>query len=224
MQNKYSIEKSWEKIINQEFNKIHIKKLNKFLINEKKKHTIFPKDTQIFNAFKKTSFNNLKVVIIGQDPYHKVGQANGLAFSVSKFIPLPPTLKNIFKELNNDLNINNYENGDLTKWAKQGVLLLNSILTVRENEASSHRYKGWEKFTDNIISTISKNKKNIIFLLWGKFAQEKEKLIDSSKHHILMSSHPSPLSAHISFFGCKHFSKCNIILEKLDKSIINWEI
>ena len=218
------VEKSWRKIISTEFKKKYIQNLDDFLVKEQKKYNISPQKTKIFNSLNMTSFEEIKIVIIGQDPYHGLGQAHGLAFSVTKGMTLPPTLKNIFKEIKNDLNINNYKDGDLTKWAKQGVLLLNSILTVRENKASSHQNKGWEKFTDNIISAISKNKKNIIFLLWGKFAQKKKKLIDSSTHHILISSHPSPLSAHISFFGCKHFSKCNKILKKLDKSIINWEV
>ena len=218
------VEKSWKKIISTEFKKNYIQDLDKYLIKEQKKYKIFPPKKKIFNSMNITSFEEIKIVIIGQDPYHGLGQAHGLAFSVSKGIPIPPTLKNIFKEIKNDLNINNCDVGDLTKWAKQGVFLLNSILTVRENKASSHQNKGWEQFTDNIISAISKNHKNIIFLLWGKFAQKKKKLIDSSKHHILISSHPSPLSAHRSFFGCKHFSKCNKILKKLDKSIINWEL
>ena len=218
------VEKSWRKIISTEFKKKYIQNLDDFLDKEQKKYNIFPKKTKIFYSLNMTPFEKIKVVIIGQDPYHGHGQAHGLAFSVTKGMTLPPTLKNIFKEINNDLYINNYKNGDLTKWSKQGVLLLNSILTVRENKPSSHQNKGWERLTDNIISSISKNKKNIIFILWGKFAQKKKKLIDSSKHHILKSSHPSPLSAHISFFGCKHFSKCNKILKKLDKSIINWEV
>ena len=163
-------------------------------------------------------------MIIGQDPYHGKGQAHGLSFSVTQGIKTPPSLVNIFKEIESDLKINNDGKRDLTKWAKQGVLLLNATLTVRENTAGSHQNKGWEQFTDQIISTISEEKKDIVFLLWGKFAQNKAKLIDKNKHHILMSSHPSPLSSYRGFLGCKHFSECNNILKRDNKTEINWQL
>ena len=175
-------------------------------------------------SFKLSSFSNTRVVIIGQDPYHKKGQANGLAFSVAKGKKIPPSLQNIFKELNSDLNIKATKNGDLSCWAKQGVLLLNTSLTVRANHAGSHQKKGWEQFTDKVITTISEQKKGVIFILWGRFAQKKLKLIDTNKHFILKSSHPSPLSAYRGFFGCKHFSSCNRILQKQGKSEIKWKL
>ena len=168
--------------------------------------------------------DNVKIVILGQDPYHGEGQANGLSFSVPEGIKTPPSLVNIFKELEQDLDIINYGKGNLTKWAKQGVLLLNATLTVRANLAGSHQNKGWEQFTDTVISTISEEKEGVIFLLWGKFAQNKQKLIDENKHHVLMSSHPSPLSAYRGFLGCKHFSGSNLLLKKQGIAEINWQL
>jgi uracil-DNA glycosylase len=218
------LEKSWENKMKKEFEKDYFSILNQFLKQEYKEQTIFPEKKLIFNTLNSTPFNKVKVVIIGQDPYHGKGQAHGLSFSVTEGIKTPPSLVNIFKEIESDLKINNHGKGDLTKWAKQGVLLLNATLTVRENTAESHQNKGWEQFTDQIISTISEEKKDLVFLLWGKFAQKKTKLIDKNKHHILMSSHPSPLSSYRGFLGCKHFSECNNILERDNKTEINWQL
>ena len=218
------LEKSWENKMKKEFEKDYFSILNQFLKQEYKEQTIFPEKKLIFNALNSIPFNKVKVVIIGQDPYHGKGQAHGLSFSVTEGIKTPPSLVNIFKEIESDLKINNHGKGDLTKWAKQGVLLLNATLTVRENTAGSHQNKGWEQFTDQIISTISEERKNLVFLLWGKFAQNKAKLIDKNKHHILMSSHPSPLSSYRGFLGCKHFSECNNILKRDNKTEINWQL
>ncbi|MBT3418168.1 MAG: uracil-DNA glycosylase [Flavobacteriales bacterium] len=218
------IEESWKVVLQNEFEKKYIKNLKQFLTNEKEKYQIFPKGTEIFNAFNSTPFHKLKVVILGQDPYHGEGQAHGLSFSVPKGVKTPPSLVNIFKEIEEDLKINNHGKGDLTKWAEQGVLLLNATLTVRSNMAGSHQNKGWEQFTDKVISTISEEREGIIFLLWGRFAQNKSKLIEKSKHHILMSSHPSPLSSYRGFLGCKHFSECNEILKRKNKTEINWQL
>ena len=218
------LEKSWENKMKKEFEKDYFSILNQFLKQEYKEQTIFPEKKLIFNALNSLPFNKVKVVIIGQDPYHGKGQAHGLSFSVTEGIKTPPSLVNIFKEIESDLKINNHGKGDLTKWAKQGVLLLNATLTVRENTAGSHQNKGWEQFTDQIISTISEERKDLVFLLWGKFAQNKAKLIDKKKHHILMSSHPSPLSSYRGFIGCKHFSECNNILKRENKTEINWQL
>ena len=218
------IEESWKVVLQNEFEKKYIKNLKQFLTNEKERYQIFPKGTEIFNAFNSTPFHKLKVVILGQDPYHGEGQAHGLSFSVPKGVKTPPSLVNIFKEIEEDLKINNHGKGDLTKWAEQGVLLLNATLTVRSNMAGSHQNKGWEQFTDKVISTISEEREGIIFLLWGRFAQNKSKLIEKSKHHILMSSHPSPLSSYRGFLGCKHFSECNEILKRENKTEINWQL
>ena len=218
------LEKSWENKMKKEFEKDYFSILNQFLKQEYKEQTIFPEKKLIFNALNSLPFNKVKVVIIGQDPYHGKGQAHGLSFSVTEGIKTPPSLVNIFKEIESDLKINNHGKGDLTKWAKQGVLLLNATLTVRENTAGSHQNKGWEQFTDQIISTISEERKDLVFLLWGKFAQNKTKLIDKNKHHILMSSHPSPLSSYRGFLGCKHFSECNNILKRENKTEINWQL
>jgi len=218
------IEESWKVVLQNEFEKKYIKNLKQFLTNEKERYQIFPKGTEIFNAFNSTPFHKLKVVILGQDPYHGKGQAHGLSFSVPKGVKTPPSLVNIFKEIEEDLKINNHGKGDLTKWAEQGVLLLNATLTVRSNMAGSHQNKGWEQFTDKVISTIPEEREGIIFLLWGRFAQNKSKLIEKSKHHILMSSHPSPLSSYRGFLGCKHFSECNEILKRKNKTEINWQL
>ena len=218
------IEKSWRKFLYKEFKKKYMKELKQFLTNEKKNHVIYPKDKDIFNAFNHTPLDNVKIVILGQDPYHGERQAHGLSFSVTKNIKPPPSLVNIYKELEDDLGIINYGKGDLTSWAKQGVLLLNATLTVRANHAGSHQNKGWEQFTNKVISTICEEKNGIIFVLWGRFAQSKQKLIDTKKHYILKSSHPSPLSAYRGFFGCKHFSQCNKILQKQGKTEITWKL
>jgi len=224
MNKNIQLEEKWENVLQDEFEKNYMQKLKKFLIKEEVDHTIYPKGNDVFCAFNSTPFNNVKVVILGQDPYHGEGQANGLSFSVSDGIKTPPSLVNIFKEMDRDLGIKNYGKGDLTYWAKQGVLLLNATLTVRKDEAGSHQNKGWEEFTDKVISSISELKDGVIFLLWGKFAQNKQKLIDKNKHHILMSSHPSPLSAYRGFLGCGHFSECNKILKTKNIKEINWQL
>ncbi len=218
------IERSWAEILINEFNSPYFIQLKEFLIEERKKFKIFPLGSQIFSAFNFTSFENLKAVIIGQDPYHGENQANGLCFSVSKGIKKPPSLQNIFKELNADLGYKIPENGDLEKWANQGVLLLNATLTVRAHQAGSHQNKGWEVFTDSVIRNISEKKNNIVFILWGNYAQAKEKLIDPSRHFILKAAHPSPFSAYSGFFGCKHFSKTNELLESIGKPPIDWSL
>jgi uracil-DNA glycosylase len=218
------INSSWKAILHEEFNKDYFKRLKQFLLKEKQNLTIFPEGKNIFNAFNLTPFNKVKVVILGQDPYHGIGQAHGLSFSVPDGIKKPPSLKNIFKELTDDLQIPITETGNLTHWAKQGVLLLNATLTVRVKQAGSHQKQGWEEFTDSVIQKISDEKKDVIFLLWGRFAQDKEKLIDNKKHHILRAPHPSPFSAYSGFFGCKHFSKTNIILRKRGLTEIDWKL
>jgi uracil-DNA glycosylase len=190
---------------------------------EKTNHVIYPPGDKIFSAFNLTPFEKVKVVIIGQDPYHGPGQANGLCFSVSPGIATPPSLKNVFKELNSDLGLPIPYTGNLEPWAKQGVLLLNATLTVRANTPGSHQKKGWENFTDAVIKTISDHKKGVVFLLWGNFAQTKEALIDQNKHYILKAAHPSPL-ARGAFFGCRHFSKTNKILEHEGHRPIDWRI
>jgi uracil-DNA glycosylase len=213
----------WTKELKDEFNQDYFIRLKEFLKEEKKKNIIYPNGKNIFAAFDHTPFSKVKVVIIGQDPYHGPDQANGLSFSVSKGIKPPPSLQNIFKELHSDIGLKLPSHGDLTKWADQGVLLLNATLTVRGNEAGSHQNKGWEIFTDAVIRRLSEKRKGIIFLLWGRFAQGKEVLIDQEKHQILKAAHPSPL-ARGAFFGCKHFSKTNEILIKEGKSPIDWDL
>ena len=185
---------------------------------------IFPKDQDVFNAFKLCAFRSLKVVILGQDPYHNLNQAHGLAFSVQHGVKLPPSLVNIYKELKGDLAIMPSSLGDLTAWARQGVFLLNTVLTVEAHKAHSHANMGWEKFTDYVIGLISKHKKNIVFMLWGAPAQKKSSLIDASKHLILKASHPSPLSAHRGFFGCQHFSQANSYLQLHHEATIDWQV
>lgn len=217
------IHKSWKKVLDEQFNSDYFSELKHFLLNEKEKHLIYPPGNLIFAALNRTPFDRIKVVIIGQDPYHGPGQANGLCFSVSPGIRKPPSLVNVFKELRDDLGIPIPQDGNLESWADQGVLLLNVTLTVRAGTAGSHQKKGWEKFTDSIIKAISDNKKGIIFLLWGNFAQTKANLIHSDKHFILRAAHPSPL-ARGAFFGCKHFSKTNKILEHQGILPINWRI
>lgn len=219
------IEQSWKEELKEEFEKPYFQELVSVLKAEKRSgKIIYPPGLQIFNAFNFTSFDSVKVVILGQDPYHNAGQAHGLCFSVQDGIALPPSLLNIFKELQNDLGIEPAKSGNLTAWAKQGVLLLNAVLTVRANEAASHSKIGWMDFTDAVIKEIAAKKTGIIFLLWGKFAQSKENLIVANNHFILKAAHPSPLSAFNGFFGCKHFSKTNSILESLHKEPINWDL
>ena len=218
------IEARWKAILLDEFKKDYFKELKQFLLQEKRHHIICPSGKEIFNAFNCTPFEKVKVVILGQDPYHAKGQAHGLSFSVPFGIKPPPSLTNIFKELKADLDIPIAESGNLTSWAKQGVLLLNATLTVRAKQAGSHQNKGWENFTDAVISSLSENKEALIFLLWGRFAQNKTSLIDSEKHHILTAAHPSPFSAYSGFFGCKHFSKTNEILNKNGLETIDWKL
>lgn len=219
-----NIEESWRKVLIESFNTDYFNELKDFIIEEKKQHIVYPPGSLIFNAFNLTPFDKVKVVLLGQDPYHGKGQAHGLCFSVPKGITPPPSLINIFKELNKDLGINIPNHGNLQKWAKQGILLLNAILTVRANQAGSHQNKGWEVFTDNVISELSEKHNGLIFLLWGNYAQAKEILIDPSRHYILKAAHPSPFSAGKGFFGCNHFSKTNEILKKLNKTEIDWDL
>ena len=214
---------TWEKLIEIEEQKDYFKKLKDEIDKKYETSNVFPEKQNIFKAFSLTSLDNLKVVILGQDPYHGFGQAQGLSFSTPANIKNPPSMVNILKEINDDLQKKSFcEDGDLTPWAKDGVLLLNTILTVEEGKPKSHHNLGWEIFTDNIIKYISDNKKDIVFILWGSPAIAKTKLIDTKKHHILSSPHPSPLSSYRGFFGCKHFSKTNEILSSLGKKTINW--
>lgn len=221
---KLKIEESWKETLKEEFFKPYFLEIKRNYIAAKSSgKTIYPPANLTFNAFNLTPFDTLKVVILGQDPYHNPHQAMGLSFSVPKGIPLPPSLKNIYKEITNDLGIPPSQNGDLSQWARQGVLLLNSVLSVEHNKPASHQNFGWQTFTDNVIKTISNQKKGIVFLLWGNYAKAKKNLIDSSKHFILEAAHPSPL-ARSGFLGCRHFSQTNAILESLHKSPINWQI
>lgn len=216
---------SWQEILQFQFKMDYFIELQSFLALEKEKNKIiYPPDSTIFNALKLTPYNNVKVVILGQDPYHGIGQAHGLCFSVQYGIKLPPSLKNIFKELYLDLGILPPNHGNLSNWAKDGVLLLNSILTVEANSPASHQNKGWEIFTDSVIQSLSEKRDNLVFLLWGKYAQSKADLIDTSKHLILKAAHPSPFSAHNGFFGCKHFSETNNFLSSKGISTINWKL
>jgi len=215
--------KTWEEIIDKEKEQEYFKHLEESINKKYETTTVFPQKDKIFNAFSKTPIDNLKVVILGQDPYHGAGQAQGLAFSTPKEIKNPPSMQNILKEIKSDLGKDSScLDGDLTPWAKDGVLLINAILTVEEGKPKSHHKLGWEIFTDNIIKYISANYEDIIFLLWGAPAIAKTKLINTSKHHILTAPHPSPLSSYRGFFGCKHFSKTNEILDSLGKKEINW--
>jgi uracil-DNA glycosylase len=218
------IDPTWKEVLIDEFESEYFSHLKNFLVQEKSKHRIFPPGNLIFNAFDLTPFPAVKVVLLGQDPYHNVGQAHGLCFSVPNGIAHPKSLINIFKELHDDLGVTNPKSGNLEKWAKQGVLLLNATLTVRAHEAGSHQHQGWETFTDAVIKALSEKQSGIVFLLWGNYAQAKETLIDTSKHFILKTVHPSPLSASRGFFGCKHFSKTNEILRKNGKEAIDWEL
>lgn len=219
----FKIEESWRNQLQNEFKQVYFKELNSFVKEEYTNHVCYPKESDVFAAFDYCPFNKTKVVIIGQDPYHGPNQANGLCFSVKNGIPHPPSLKNIFKEIQTDLEKPYPQSGNVEAWAKQGVLLLNATLTVRAHEAGSHQKKGWEVFTDAVIKTLSKEKEGIVFLLWGGFAKKKSKLIDDTKHYVLTSGHPSPLSANKGYwFGNKHFSKANTILAKKRTDIIDW--
>ena len=216
------IESSWKEKLNTSFQSESFIRLKKFLKSEKATQIIYPDVNKIFSAFNLCPFDRVKIVIIGQDPYHGPKQANGLCFSVSDGIKPPPSLQNIFKELKDDLDLEIPLSGNLEHWAEQGVLMINATLTVRAKQAGSHQKKGWEEFTDNVIHTLSEEKENLIFLLWGRFAQNKAQIIDDEKHYILTAAHPSPFSAHSGFFGCKHFSKTNEILKKLNQKPIKW--
>ncbi len=219
------IEDSWKRVLNEEFDKSYFQQIITFLKTEKAAgKIIYPPGQLIFNAFYKTPFSEVKVVLLGQDPYHNKGQAHGLSFSVPPGVSPPPSLINIFKELKTDLGIEIPSTGDLGSWATQGVLLLNASLTVRQNEPGSHSKMGWLQFTDRVIEKLSEEKKGVIFLLWGKFAQEKQLLIDETKHFVLKAAHPSPFSADKGFFGCRHFSKTNELLTAQNKEPINWKL
>lgn len=216
------IEASWKEVLSEEFEKSYFKQLTKFVRSEYETQTVFPPAKLIFNAFDKCPFNDVKVVIIGQDPYHDVNQAHGLCFSVNDGIKTPPSLRNIFKEQEQDLGISIPESGNLERWAVQGVLLLNATLTVRAHQAASHQRKGWETFTDAAIRLLAEKRKDIVFLLWGNYAQKKAEMIDPTKHFILKSVHPSPLSASRGFFGNHHFSRTNEYLKGKNLSPIEW--
>ncbi len=218
------IEASWKEVLIDEFNADYFRLLKEFILDEKKKYTLYPPGSKIFNAFDHTPLHNVRAVILGQDPYHGRGQAHGLCFSVPKGITQPPSLENIFNELHSDLGIPIPKHGNLESWADQGVLLLNATLTVRANQAGSHQGKGWEQFTDAVIKKISDTRTGVVFLLWGRYAQAKEILIDTQKHHILKAAHPSPFSVYNGFFGCRHFSKTNEILRRQGLPEIDWRI
>ncbi|MBO4397784.1 MAG: uracil-DNA glycosylase [Bacteroidaceae bacterium] len=219
---KVKIHPSWQKYLQSEFDKPYFEQLTDFVRQEYATQTVYPPGKLIFNAFDLCPFDNVKVVLIGQDPYHEPGQAHGLCFSVNDGIAFPPSLNNIFKEIQDDIGHPIPQNGDLTRWATQGVLLLNATLTVRAHMAGSHQRRGWEQFTDAVISTLSREKENLVFILWGSFAQTKSALIDQSKHYILRSAHPSPLSAYRGFFGNHHFSLTNAYLKEHNKKEIEW--
>lgn len=217
------IETSWKKALSREFSEDYFVKLTEFVKSEYQKSTVYPRAKFIFHAFELTPFDKVKVVILGQDPYHGPNQANGLAFAVNKGISLPPSLRNIYKEIESDLGRKPESmSGDLENWAKQGVLMLNATLTVRAHSAGSHQNKGWEQFTDAVIKVLSEQKEHLVFILWGNYAQKKGSIIDESKHLVIKSSHPSPFSAHSGFFGSKPFSQTNTYLIFNDLELINW--
>lgn len=219
------INSSWKPILEKEFKQTYFKEIEAFIENEKAQGKIvFPRKEDIFKVFNLVNFEDVKVVIIGQDPYHGPNQAHGLSFSVPKSEKIPPSLRNIYKELASDLDFNIPKHGNLESWAAQGVFLLNAVLTVNSGEAAAHQKAGWEHFTDSIIAKLSKERQDLVFLLWGSFAIKKAALIDENKHLILTAVHPSPLSAHRGFFGCKHFSKTNIFLKLKGLKPINWQI
>lgn len=219
---KSQITSQWLSNIQVEIEKKYFRKLMDFVSNERKNHVVYPPEYLMFNALRLTSWDSIKVVIIGQDPYHGEGQAHGLCFSVPKGIRKPPSLQNIFKELNEDIGMKIPSHGSLESWAKQGVLLINACLSVREKSPTSHQNNGWEIFTDALIRKISSEKKNVVFLLWGKFAQQKASLINEDNHLILTAVHPSPMSVYRGFFGCKHFSKTNSYLRAHSINPIDW--
>jgi uracil-DNA glycosylase len=215
---------SWDDILKEEFEKDYYKNLREFLKQEYSHYKIYPNMNNIFDSLKYASYDNIKVVIIGQDPYHEEGQAHGLSFSVQPGIEIPPSLQNIYKELQDDLGCYIPNNGYLVKWAKQGVLLLHNVLTVRSGQANSHKDKGWENFTDDVIKILNKREKPIVFMFWGACAKTKEALITNPNHLVLKAVHPSPLSAYRGFFGCKHFSKANEFLKKNGEEPVDWQI
>ena len=219
-----NIGNDWDSLIAEEFDKDYYKKMRAFLVNEYKTTIVYPEMYSIFNALKFTAYSDVKVVILGQDPYHGEGQAHGLSFSVQKGIDIPPSLLNMYKELKSDLGCFIPNNGYLEKWARQGVLLLNATLTVRAGQANSHQNIGWQIFTDRIINLLNERSGRIVFLLWGANARNKKALITNPEHCVLEAPHPSPLSAHRGFFGCKHFSKANELLSQAGKSVIDWQI
>ena len=212
----------WQEILQPEFDKPYFEQLTQFVRAEYGATTVYPAGRNIFRAFDKCPFADLKVVIIGQDPYHGVGQANGLCFSVNDGVPFPPSLQNIFKEIQSDLGVAVPQSGNLDRWAEQGVLLLNSVLTVRAHEAASHAGRGWEQFTDAVVRTINERKQGVVYILWGSYAQRKGQVVDTSRNFVLKSVHPSPLSVYRGFFGCKHFSQANAYLQRVGKTPIIW--
>lgn len=218
-------DESWAPVIKPLFRQEYMKRLSAFVQEERRRYEVYPPQELVFNAFRLTPFSEVKVVILGQDPYHNVGQAHGLSFSVPEGIAFPPSLKNIFAELSTDIEgFQIPSSGDLTKWAKQGVLLLNATLTVRAHQAASHQKQGWERFTDEIIAKVSSELEHVVFLLWGSYAQQKAVLIDAGKHLVLKAVHPSPLSVYRGFFGCRHFSKANAYLQAHGKQPIDWRL
>lgn len=219
-----NFENDWDKVLEGEFDKDYYKELRKFLIEEYRSQIIHPSMYDIFNALKTVPYEDVKIVILGQDPYHGPDQAHGMSFSVRPGIPAPPSLQNIFKEIRDDVGCSIPEHGYLMEWAQQGVLLLNTVLTVREGQANSHKGRGWEIFTDRVIELLSRREKPMVFLLWGGNARSKKKLIDGSRHLILESAHPSPLSAYRGFFGCRHFSRANDFLRKNGMEPVDWQI
>jgi uracil-DNA glycosylase len=218
------IDQEWKAVLSEEFQKPYFEALKQFLVDEKKKYVIYPSGKNIFEAFNRTPFSKVKVVILGQDPYHGPGQAHGLCFSVPSGVDFPPSLQNILKELASDLGSEYPKSGDLSKWADQGVLLINATLTVRANQAGSHQGHGWEQFTDTAIRILSERHAGLVFMLWGKYAGNKKHLIDIGKHLVLEAPHPSPLSVYRGFFGCRHFSQANKWLEENGKPPVNWKL
>lgn len=218
------LEPEWLEVLMPEFDKPYFSELKSFLLEEKRAYKVFPPGNRIFAAFDHTPFSKVKVVILGQDPYHNDGQAHGLCFSVPDGVAIPPSLVNIYKELNSDIGIQIPKSGNLEKWANQGVLLLNATLTVRAYQAGSHQKRGWENFTDEVIRQLSVRHNGLVFILWGSYAQAKESMIDTSKHYILKAVHPSPLSVYRGFFGCRHFSKTNELLIAAGKEPIDWNL
>lgn len=214
----------WDEVIGEEFNKEYYQKLRRKLAEEYRRHTVYPTMDNIFNALKYTPYGDVKVLLLGQDPYHGAGQAHGLAFSVQKGVEPPPSLVNIFLEIKADLGLPIPDSGYLVPWTQQGVMLLNTVLTVREGQPNSHKDLGWTTFTDNVISRLNEREDPVIFLLWGKNAKDKLPLITNSRHFVLMAAHPSPLSASRGFFGCRHFSKVNTLLERMGKQPVDWSI